>query len=65
MPKKAKKQNLSINTGEPIEEKDLELNPIIAGEERIEDKEDKDPDEDDDLALDEEEVDPFGDKWEQ
>ncbi len=35
MPKKAKKQNLSINTGEPIEEKDLELNPIIAGEERM------------------------------
>jgi len=61
MPKKEKikKQNISVNTGEPIEEKEIELIPGL-----VEDAEDKE-DDDDDLALDEEEVDPFGDKWEQ
>ena len=60
MPKKEKnkKQNISINTGEPIEEKEIELIPGL-----VEDAEDKE--DDDDLALDDEEVDPFGDKWEQ
>jgi len=57
---KIKKQNISINTGEPIEEKELDLNPVIAPDEGIGDKE-----EDDDLALDEEELDPYADKWEQ
>jgi hypothetical protein len=53
--KEEKKKNISINTGEPIEEKDLEINPPAEdGEE-----------EDDELDLDEQVVDPFGDKWEQ
>ena len=60
MPKKEKnkKQNISVNTGEPIEEKEIELIPGLAEDPEDDDKED-------DLGLDDEEVDPFGDKWEQ
>ncbi|MDE2188558.1 MAG: hypothetical protein KGJ35_02405 [Patescibacteria group bacterium] len=54
--KTEKKQNISINTEEPIEEKDFEIKPIP------EEDEDETDDEND---LDEDEVDPFGDKWEQ
>jgi len=60
MPKtKIKKQNISINTGEPIEEKELDLNPVS-----ILDDADKEED-DDDLGIDEDEIDPFKDKWEE
>ena len=55
MPKKEKKQNISINTGEPIEETELELGPLS----------DEEDGEDDGLKLDEEELDPYADKWEQ
>lgn len=58
MPKKEKRQkNISINTGEPIEEKDLEINPTTLG--------DDGEDGEDTLEMDTEELDPFGDKWEQ
>ena len=60
MPKKVKKQNVSINTGEPLEEKELDLNPIA-----VLAADDDEKEEDDELAIDDEEVDPFGDKWEQ
>lgn len=56
--KEAKKQNISVNTGEPIEEKDLELNPLAPlSEESAED-------DDDELEIDDDVVDPFNDKWE-
>ena len=58
MSKKEKRVNISINTGEPIEEKELDLNPVL-----VLDDADKD-DDDDELGLDEEVIDPFGDKWE-
>jgi hypothetical protein len=59
MSKKEKRVNISINTGEPIEEKELDLNPVS-----VLDDTDKD-DDDDESGLDEEVIDPFGDKWEQ
>lgn len=43
-----------MNTEEPIEEKDLALNPLS----------DEEEDEEDGPKLDEDELDPFGDKWE-
>ena len=60
---KDKKQNISINTGEPIiEEKDLDLNPMaILSDDNIGDKDE----EDDDLGIDDDELDPYADKWEQ
>ena len=61
MPKTNKRQNISINTGEPIEEKELDLNPpasLAAGD-------GEDDEEDDGLKIDEEELDPYADKWEQ
>ena len=60
MSKKEKRVNISINTGEPIEEKELDLNPVS-----VLDDADKNDDDDDELGLDEEVIDPFGDKWEQ
>ena len=54
MAKKEKKQNISVNTGEPIEEIDLDFNAAL-----VED------DDDDEAKMDEEDLDPFGDKWEQ
>jgi RNA polymerase-binding transcription factor DksA len=62
MSKKIKKQNISINTGEPIEEKELDLNPLAP---LAVDGAEDDEDDDDGLKIDEEELDPFGDKWEQ
>lgn len=61
MSKKEKKQNISINTGEPIDEKDLDINPLASV--AVDDGEKEE--DDDELTLDEEELDPFGDKWEQ
>jgi hypothetical protein len=62
MPKINKKQNISINTGEPIEEKELDLNPVAAPSDPLAD--DAEEKEDDDL-LDDDEIDPFKDKWEE
>jgi len=56
-----KKPLISINTEEPLEDEKIELIPGIVGGD--EDKEDDD--EDDDLKIDDEEVNPFGDRWEQ
>ena len=62
MPKtKIKRQNISINTGEPIEEKELNLNPLAILAPDTEEKED----EDDELGIDDDEIDPFKDKWEE
>ena len=62
MPKtKIKRQNISINTGEPIEEKELDLNPLAILAPDGEEKED----EDDELGIDDDEIDPFKDKWEE
>jgi hypothetical protein len=58
---KIKKQNISINTGEPIEEKELDLNPLAILAQDGEEKED----EDDELGIDDDEIDPFKDKWEE
>ena len=62
MPKKIKKQNISVNTGEPIEEKELDLNPVA-----VVPAEDggTEEDGDDELDLSEDELDPYADKWEQ
>lgn len=62
MPKKIKKENISVNTGEPIEEKELDLNPVVALPAEDGSVEE---DADDELDLNEDEIDPFGDKWEQ
>jgi hypothetical protein len=65
MPKtKIKRQSAdrrTINTGEPIEEKELDLNPLAILAPDGEEKED----EDDELGIDDDEIDPFKDKWEQ
>lgn len=61
MPKINKKQNISINTGELIEEKELDLNPPTPlAADGAEDDED-----DDESSIDEDEIDPFKDKWEE
>ena len=55
MPKtKIKRQNISINTGEPIEEKELDLNPLAILAPDAEEKEDED-DELEELMVDEDE----------
>jgi hypothetical protein len=61
MPKTNKRQNISINTGEPIEEKELDLNPLAP----LATGDGEDDEEDDELKIDEEELDPYADKWEQ
>ena len=65
MPKtKIKRQSANrrtINTGEPIEEKELDLNPLAILAPDAEEKED----EDDELGIDDDEIDPFKDKWEE
>ena len=58
---KNQKANISINTGEPIEEKELDLNPLAILAPDAEEKED----EDDELGIDDDEIDPFKDKWEE
>jgi hypothetical protein len=62
--KKTKQQNISINTGEPIEEKDLDMNPapVLDPLSGLEDDEKKD---DDELDIDDDDIDPFKDKWEE
>jgi hypothetical protein len=62
MSKIIKKQNISINTGEPIEEKELDLNPPAP---LAADGAEDDEDDDDGLKIDDEELDPYADKWEQ
>jgi RNA polymerase-binding transcription factor DksA len=62
MSKKEKRVNISINTGEPIEEKELDLNPTAPL--AVDDAEDGE-DDDDELKIDDEELDPYADKWEQ
>jgi hypothetical protein len=61
VPTKEKKVNISINTGEPIEEKELDLNQPVSSDPLADDAEEK---EEDDL-LDDDEIDPFKDKWEE
>jgi hypothetical protein len=60
MSKKEKRVNISINTGEPIEEKELDLNPVS-----VLDDADKEEDDEDELGIDEDEINPFKDKWEE
>ena len=56
-----KRVNISINTGEPIEEKELDLNPPAPGAaDGTEDDED-----DDESSIDDDDIDPFKDKWEE
>jgi hypothetical protein len=57
MAKKAEiKKNISVNTEEPIEEKDIDA--VALADEEGEEGEDG-------LEMDDDVVDPFGDKWEQ